>query len=101
VEDRAQQKELAEALTEFSGVYHAAGSGETTWFGFATEAIKQIREREPAAKLAEVDAIATSEYPTPAKRPANSRLNCERLTEKFGWRMMDWRDSLREVIAEV
>jgi len=101
VEDRAQQKELAEALTEFSGVYHAAGSGETTWFGFATEAIKQIREREPAAKLAEVDAIATSEYPTPAKRPAHSRLNCERLTEKFGWRMMDWRDSLREVIAEV
>jgi dTDP-4-dehydrorhamnose reductase len=101
MEDLAQQKELAEALAEFRGVYHAAGSGETTWFGFAAEAIEQMREREPGAKLAQVDAIATSEYPTPAKRPTNSRLNCERLTEKFGWRMMDWRDSLREVIAEL
>jgi dTDP-4-dehydrorhamnose reductase len=101
VEDQAKHKGLNEALAEYGGTYHAAGSGETTWFGFAAEAIERLREREPGAKLAEVDAIATSEYPTPAKRPANSRLNCERLRERFDWKMMDWRDSLREVIAEL
>lgn len=101
VEDLAGEKGLAEAMEEFRGIYHAAGSGETTWHGFAAEAIAKLHEREPETKLAEVDAIATAEYPTPAKRPANSRLNCERLAERFGWRMMDWRDSLGEVMAEL
>jgi dTDP-4-dehydrorhamnose reductase len=101
VEKHSQGKALAEGMAEFHGVYHAAGAGETTWFGFAQEAIAQMREREPDAKLAEVDAITTAEYPTPAKRPANSRLNCERLASRFGWKMMDWRDSLREVLAEL
>jgi len=101
VEEQAGRGELIEAMTKFNGVYHAAGAGETTWFGFAAEAIQRLRELEPGAKLAEVDAIATSEYPTPAKRPANSRLNCEKLAMTFGWRMMDWRESLREVMAEL
>ena len=59
------------------------------------------RERQPGVRLAEVDAISTAEYPTPAKRPENSRLNCSKLDEKFGWWMMDWRESLREVMKEL
>ena len=82
-------------------MYHAAGAGETTWFGFATEAVRIERERRSDARLAEIDAITTADYPTPAKRPANSRLNCVKLAERFGWRMMDWRESLREVMAEL
>jgi dTDP-4-dehydrorhamnose reductase len=82
-------------------VYHAAGAGETTWYGFATEAIRLERERKPGVKLAEVDAITTAEYPTPAKRPANSRLNCGKLEARFGLRMMDWRESLGEVMHEL
>jgi len=101
VEDLSGEKGLAGAMKEFQGVYHAAGSGETTWHGFAVETIAKLRQREPETKLAEVDAIVTAEYPTPAKRPVNSRLNCERLAERFGWRMMDWRDSLGEVMAEL
>jgi len=84
-----------------NGVYHAAAEGETTWYGFAEEAVRLQREREPSVRLAEVDAISTTEYPTPAKRPANSRLNCGKLAKKFGWRMMDWRESLREVMNEL
>lgn len=101
VENLATQKDWEEALREFGGIYHAAGAGETTWFGFAEEAIRIERERRPEAKLAEVDAISTAEYPTPAKRPANSRLNCEKLAERFGWKMMDWRNSLDEVMKEL
>lgn len=101
MEERAGGRDLTGILAEFNGIYHAAGAGETTWFGFAQEAIGRMRDREPGTKLAEVDAIATAEYPTPARRPANSRLNCEKLAFRFGWRMMDWRDSLREVLAEL
>jgi len=90
-----------EALTEFSGVYHAAGSGETTWHGFASEAVRLQREREPGTYFAAVAAIPTAEYPTPARRPANSRLNCGKLEQTFGWQMMDWRESLRRVIDEL
>jgi dTDP-4-dehydrorhamnose reductase len=101
VEELAEGREPAESMAKFQGVYHAAGAGETTWHGFAAEATARLREREPDAKVAEVDGIPTSEYPTPAKRPANSRLNCEKLKERFGWGMMDWRDSLGEVMKEL
>jgi dTDP-4-dehydrorhamnose reductase len=88
-------------LAGAAGVYHAAGAGETTWAGFASEAIRQLGEREPGVKLAKVNGITTAEYPTPAARPANSRLNCKKLFTTFGWRMPDWHDSLTRVIAEL
>jgi dTDP-4-dehydrorhamnose reductase len=97
----AQQKGLKAVLSDASGIYHAAGSGETSWFGFAVEAVQLQREREPGVRFATVEAIETVQYPTPAKRPLNSRLNSSKLTERFGWTMMDWRDSLREVLSEL
>ena len=100
-EVKARNGEIAGVLADTGGVYHAAGTGETTWYGFAVEAVRLQQEREPNARFAEIEAITTAEYPTPAKRPANSRMNCGRLMERFGWKMMDWRDSLREVLAEL
>jgi dTDP-4-dehydrorhamnose reductase len=100
-EAKARNGEIAGVLADTRGVYHAAGTGETTWYGFAAEAVRLQQEREPDARFAEIEAITTAEYPTPAKRPANSRMNCGRLMERFGWKMMDWRDSLREVLAEL
>jgi dTDP-4-dehydrorhamnose reductase len=100
-EARARNGEIAGVLADVGGVYHAAGTGETTWYGFAAEAVRLQLEREPGARLAAIEAITTAEYPTPAKRPANSRMNCGRLKERFGWEMLDWRDSLREVLAEL
>ena len=97
-EAAATDRELQEVLTDLSGVYHAAGGGETTWYGFAAEAIRLQREREPGVRFAEIVPIATNEYPTPAKRPSNSRLQCSKLKEKFGWKMMDWQDSLHQVL---
>lgn len=100
-EATARGRELAGVLADVGGVYHAAGGGETTWHGFAAEAVVLRREAEPGAPFAKIEAITTAEYPTPAKRPANSRMDCSRLTERFGWKMMDWRDSLRKVLTEL
>jgi dTDP-4-dehydrorhamnose reductase len=101
LETAARGRVPADALADFSGVYHTAGTGETTWCGFAAEAVRLRREKEPETRFAEIEAITTAEYPTPARRPANSRMNCERLVERFGWTMMDWRDSLGKVLAEI
>ena len=92
---------LSEAALSLSGLYHATGSGETTWYGFAVQAIAELQKREPATRLATVEPIPTSEYPTPAKRPMNSRLDCGKLEQTFGWRMPEWSDSLSLVIAEL
>ena len=100
-EAKARGQQIATVLAEVGGVYHAAGEGETTWYGFATEALRLQQEREPKTRLAEIEAIGTAEYPTSAKRPVNSRMNCDRLVGRFGWRMMDWQDSLRKVLAEL
>ena len=97
----ARGRELLDVPGDVGGIYHAAGAGETTWFGFAAEAMRLQREKEPGVRLAEIEPITTAEYPTPARRPANSRMDCGKLRGRFGWTMMDWRDSLREVLAEL
>jgi dTDP-4-dehydrorhamnose reductase len=91
----------AARMAEVSGIYHAGGAGETTWHGFAAEGVRLLAEREPGAKLATIEPIPTAEYPTPAKRPANSRLDCSKLAQTFGWTMMPWQESLRQVVAEL
>jgi dTDP-4-dehydrorhamnose reductase len=96
----ADGRELVDALAGVGGIYHAAGAGETTWSGFAAEAVRLRREAEPGVRFAGIEAITTAEYPTPAKRPHNSRMNCDKLAEEFGWTMLDWRDSLRKVLSE-
>jgi dTDP-4-dehydrorhamnose reductase len=100
-EATARGRELADVLADVGGVYHAAGAGEATWHGFAAQAVELRRESEPGVPFAQIEAITTAEYPTPAKRPANSRMDCSRLRERFGWKMMDWQDSLRKVLAEL
>jgi len=86
---------------DLCGVYHAGGSGETTWHGFASAAVDMLREHDAGVTLARVEPIATAEYPTPARRPANSRLNCTKLSQAFGFRMLDWQESLRQVMRQL
>jgi dTDP-4-dehydrorhamnose reductase len=97
----AEQIPIAEAVSRVAGVYHAADAGETTWHGFAVEAIRQMRERDPGVSFGDLEAISTAGYPTPAKRPANSRLNCDKLHRIFDWRMPAWQDSLSAVLSEL
>ena len=91
----------ASGLRAFQGIYHATAQGETTWFGFAQQALKLRRRAEPATRFAELIPIPTSAYPTPAARPANSRLDCSKLSATFGYRMLDWQQALAEVLEEI
>ncbi|MDP1867808.1 MAG: dTDP-4-dehydrorhamnose reductase [Bradyrhizobium sp.] len=81
------------------GIYHAVGMGETSWFGVAREIFRCAREHGLPA--AEVTAITTAEYPTPARRPANSRLNCDRLRQSFGLGLPDWRVGVQDCVARL
>lgn len=92
---------VAETVRSVQGVYHAVNGGETTWFGFAEEFLRRVAAARPEVKLARLVPVASSEYPTPARRPANSRLNCSRLKEVFGFTMPAWQDSAAAVVDEV
>ncbi|MBN2905108.1 MAG: dTDP-4-dehydrorhamnose reductase [Rhodobacteraceae bacterium] len=78
-----------------SGTYHFAGHPAVSWADFAREIFAQ------AGRRVEVVKIPASAYPTPAKRPSNSRLDCTALATDFGIEQPDWRKSLRGVISEL
>jgi dTDP-4-dehydrorhamnose reductase len=78
-----------------SGVYHYAGAPDASWADFAHEIFAQ------AGKGVTVTGIPTSEYPTPATRPLNSRLECQKIAKVFGIPTPDWRKSLADVLKEL
>ena len=81
------------------GTWHFANGGDTSWHGFATEIFAQGAARGgPSPK---VEAISTAQYPTPARRPANSRLSTKRLECDFGIIRRPWRVALAEVLQEL
>jgi len=79
-----------------AGVYHMTCAGTTSWREFAEE----IFARAALDRRPRVIPITTAEYPTPAKRPLNSRLSSEKLATTFGVRLPDWRDALALCMAE-
>jgi dTDP-4-dehydrorhamnose reductase len=82
-----------------SGIYHFAGTGETDWAGFARAIFAESASR--GGPSAAVTGIPSSDYPTPARRPANSRLDCARFAETFGYRAPHWQESLAVVVARL
>lgn len=83
-----------------SGVFHYAGQGAASWFEFATAIFEEaagVGRRVPAKLIP----IGTVDYPTPAKRPANSQLDCARLEQEFGIQARPWRERLQTCIAKV
>jgi dTDP-4-dehydrorhamnose reductase len=78
-------------------IYNLTSSGETSWFGFAKAFLAKEAECTGIA-APNLIPIKTSEFPRPAKRPANSRLSCCRLEETFGVRIPDWEDTLALVL---
>jgi dTDP-4-dehydrorhamnose reductase len=84
-------------LQERSGIYNLTCSGETSWFGFAKTLLTQAASRF-GITIPSLVPITTGDYPTPAKRPANSRLSCQRLEETFGVKMPHWEHALDLVL---
>jgi dTDP-4-dehydrorhamnose reductase len=90
---------LTNPRASVGGVYHAAGSGETSWHGFAEAIFDAAAEHGRVRPI--VHPIATADWPTPARRPADSRLNCGKLAAAFGVRLPDWQPSLRRAVAAI
>ncbi|QKP78805.1 dTDP-4-dehydrorhamnose reductase [Methyloligella sp. GL2] len=87
----------ADASSDIWGIYHAGGAGETSWHGLAAEVFR--RSAEHGGPAAATKPITTADYPTPAARPANSRLNSGKLAETFGVHLPDWHDGVAECVA--
>jgi dTDP-4-dehydrorhamnose reductase len=109
VDDQIGAPTTAEALTEATqavlrklesgdanatGVYHLACAGETSWCGFAKAIFAEFATQQ---KAPEVLPIPSEAYPTPAKRPRNSRLNCDKFAATFGFKMPAWEAALHDV----
>jgi len=94
--------ELREGQGE-PGTYHVAARGEASWYEYARFIVQEARSAGYPLSMTE-DAIApipTKDFPTPAARPRNSRLSCEKLERSFGLRLPGWRAGVRRVITEL
>ena len=81
--------------TTKSGTYHFSGETDVSWAEFATEIFAQ------AGRTVTVTPISTAEYPTPAKRPLNSRMDCNSTEQVFGIKRPNWQDGLKEILKDL
>ncbi len=87
----------AKAMTSGApgGTHHFSGAPDTSWAGFARAIMAE------AGLACRINDIPTSEYPTPARRPLNSRLDCSAFTTAFGIPRPDWREGLAAIVKEL
>lgn len=86
---------------QLAGLYHLAASGCTSWYEYACLVFDEARAAGLTLKLDAPQAIASSQYPTPARRPLNSRLNTEKFRQNFGLALPDWRPGVKRMMTEV
>jgi dTDP-4-dehydrorhamnose reductase len=84
---------------EHHGIFHLAGEGSTSWAGLARHVL--ATSASLGGPTAEVEEIATADYPTKARRPRNSRLSCEKLLAVYGWRPPPWQGRCQAVVARL
>ena len=96
---------LRQAMVQpnLAGLYHLAASGATNWHAYACHVIAGARARGATLRTAVegITAITSSDYPTPARRAANSRLDCAKLQTAFGLTLPDWRQGVDRVLDEL
>jgi dTDP-4-dehydrorhamnose reductase len=86
-----------------SGLYHLVAGGETTWHGYASHVIAQAQTLRPELNWAvkEVAPVPTTAFPTPARRPLNSRLNTHKLQSRFGLNLPHWQQGVDRLLSEI
>lgn len=89
----------APAAGDRGGIYHLTAAGETTWHGFAAAIFADWQRR--GYRVPSLAPIATADYPTPARRPANSRLDCRKIQQSFGITPPPWSGALNACLDEV
>ena len=91
----------SQKIKNVSGIYHLAASGETSWYEYACYAINLARGMGQSLEVNEIKPIPTSEYPTAAVRPLNSRLNCDKLQNTFGLHLPGWKAGVSRMLQEM
>lgn len=91
------RRHTPEQLAERAGIYHYCGSPYASWFEFAETIFAEAAAQGVLAKIPAVKPIATADYPTPAKRPADSRLDCGKIRVVFGIGPCDWHSALSDL----
>jgi dTDP-4-dehydrorhamnose reductase len=88
---------------ELAGTYHAVAQGETSWHGYARHVIEFARAAGQPIQVAAdaIEAVPTSAFPTPARRPHNSRLNTRKLRDAFGLTLPAWQAGVERMLTEV
>ena len=88
---------------DVAGTYHAVAQGETSWHGYARHVIEFARAAGQPIKVARdaIDPVPTSAFPTPARRPANSRMNTQKLRQTFGLALPAWQSGVERMLTEV
>ena len=86
-----------------TGIYHLAAAGETTWHAYAEYVLQTAKQFKPDIeyKVKEVAAVPTSEFPTPAQRPLNSRLNCSKLQQALQCQLPDWQKGVDTMLSKI
>jgi dTDP-4-dehydrorhamnose reductase len=85
------------------GLYHAAAGGATSWHDYAVHVIERARAAGRPIRVAPgaIGAIGTADYPTPAKRPANSRLDTSKLRNTFGLHLPQWQEGVDHILNQI
>lgn len=83
-----------------AGTYHLIAAGETTWHAYASKVIEFAKAQGIELQVQAINAVPTSAFPTPAKRPANSRLNTEKFQQAFGLNLPDWTVGVERMLLE-
>ncbi|NRT56857.1 dTDP-4-dehydrorhamnose reductase, partial [Sphaerotilus uruguayifluvii] len=86
---------------DLSGVYHAVAAGETSWHGYASFVIEHARQKGRELQVRTIDPVPTSAFPTPARRPHNSRLSTQKLQQVFGLRLPPWQQGVDRMLTEI
>lgn len=86
---------------ELSGLYHLAASGEVSWHGYASHVIEFAKANGEQLAVMAINPIETTAYPTPARRPLNSRLNTQKLRDNFSLHLPDWQSGVTRMLREV
>ena len=89
------------AARERSGLYHMTAAGAVSWHGFARALFEEAARQLPGFRAPALVPIPASQYPLPARRPANSRLSCARFTGAFGLTQPPWEEALRASLREI
>ncbi|WP_210456157.1 dTDP-4-dehydrorhamnose reductase [Pantoea ananatis] len=86
---------------EKSGIYHMIASGVTTWHAYAEFVIEYVRNKGLPLRVSSVNRVETTAFPTPAKRPHNSRLNTEKLRDTFAITLPEWQQGVMRMLDEL